>query len=255
MTPAVYAEGAKPTEKSFFQKISAMIFPEKEEDVSPKPVRLSKKTGKPTETENVTVKHLPEISMGRKDATVTMINYSSLSCGHCAHFNDSILPEIEKKYLKPGHLRIIFRDYPGDQVTLKAHQIAWCKGEMRYLDIVKVLFENQEQWLTAEDPVAALKTIALKSGITSQQFDSCLKNQELLDQIIGERLEGQKKYNITATPTIVINSKIYQQELSLKEFDDIMKPLIKSDKKQKNWWGYVRAAPKWDPETSSGWQW
>lgn len=171
-------------------------------------------------------KALPEIAMGRKDAPVVMINYSSLTCGHCAHFNNDILPKVKEKYIKPGYLRIIFRDYPGDQVSLRAHQLAWCKGEIKYLDFMKLLYESQEKWLLASDPIAALKSIALKNGITAQQFEACLKNQEVLDQIISMRLEGQKKYNITATPTIIINAKIYQKALDIKELDDIMKPLL-----------------------------
>lgn len=171
-------------------------------------------------------KPLPEIGLGKKDAPVVMINYSSLTCGHCAHFNKDVLPLIEKKYIKPGHLRIVFRDYPGDQLSLKAHQIAWCKGEIKYLDFMKVLYDSQEKWLLADDPVAALKSIALKNGITAKQFEACLKNQDILDQIIAMRLDGQKKYKITATPTIIINAKIYQKALTLEELDTIMKPLL-----------------------------
>jgi protein-disulfide isomerase len=178
--------------------------------------------------EKVVVKNLPEISMGSKDAPVVMINYSSLSCGHCAHFHTDILPQIEEKYIKPGYLRIVFRDYPGDQVSLRAHQLAWCKGEIKYLDFMKLLYTNQEKWLLAPDPVVALKAIALQNGIPAKQFEACLKNQELLDQIVSIRLEGQKKYNITATPTIVINAKIYQKALTLEEITDIMKPLLAS---------------------------
>lgn len=171
-------------------------------------------------------KPLPEIGLGSKDAPVVMINYSSLTCGHCAHFTKDVLPLIEKKYIKPGHLRIVFRDYPGDQLSLKAHQLAWCKGEIKYLDFMKILYDSQEKWLLADDPVAALKGIALKNGITAKQFDACLKNQDILDQIITMRLEGQKKYKITATPTIIINAKIYQKALTLEELDTIMKPLL-----------------------------
>lgn len=179
-------------------------------------------------------KPLPEISIGSKTAPVVMIIYSSLSCGHCAHFTTDILPKVEKKYIKPGHLRVVFRDYPGDQISLRAHQLAWCKGEIKYLDFINSLYASQEKWLLASDPVAALKTMALKSGMSAQQFDSCLKNQELLDQIIAARLDGQKKYNITVTPTIIINAKVFQKTLTLEEIDEIMKPfLVASAQKKK----------------------
>lgn len=197
---------------------------EKVAEKTPENALTKKPVAKVAEAE----KALPEISMGSKDAPVVMINYSSLSCGHCAHFHTDILPQIEEKYIKPGYLRIVFRDYPGDQVSLRAHQLAWCKGEIKYLDFMKILYSNQEKWLLADDPVVALKAIALQNGIPPKQFETCLKNQELLDQIIALRLEGQKKYNITATPTIIINAKIYQKALTLEEIADIMKPLLAS---------------------------
>ncbi len=171
-------------------------------------------------------KPLPEMSMGSSKAPVVIIVYSSLTCKHCADFHTSVLPAIEEKYISPGYVRISFRDYPGDQISLKAHQIAWSKGEMKYLDFVKLIYSTQEKWLSAPDPVAALKSIALQNGITAKQFESCLKDQELLDKIIQLRLDGQKKYNITATPTIIINAKIYPEALSLEEFEKIVSPLL-----------------------------
>lgn len=206
--------------------------PQQGEETAPSPPSEKKpeKQAKNVETKKSVTKPLPEVSLGKKEAPVVMINYSSLSCGHCAHFHTDTLPEIMKKYIEPGHLRIVFRDYPGDQVSLKAHQLAWCKGEMKYLDLLKILYAAQDKWLFADDPVAALKVLALQNGITPQQFEACLKNQELLDQIIALRLEGQKKYNIKATPTIVINAKIYQQALTPEEFDKIMKPLLAAKK-------------------------
>lgn len=243
-------------EKTLFETIIEAIFPEKVAEAPPETTLTSKAVEKTTDkspgnaltnksiekvaektsekaltkktVEKVAEKSLPEISMGSKDAPVVMINYSSLSCGHCAHFHTDILPKVEEKYIKPGYLRIVFRDYPGDQVSLRAHQLAWCKGEMKYLDFMKILYANQEKWLLAPDPLVALKAIALQNGIPAKQFDTCLKNQELLDQIVAIRLDGQKKYNITATPTIVINAKIYQKALTLEEIADIMKPLLAS---------------------------
>jgi protein-disulfide isomerase len=171
-------------------------------------------------------KPLPEMGMGSSKAPVTIINYSSLTCGHCAQFHTAVLPKIEEKYIKPGYVRIIFRDFPGDQISINAHRLAWCKGEMKYLDFVKLLYSTQEKWLLAPDPVAALKSIALQNGITAEQFEACLKDQELLDKIIQLRLEGQKKYNITATPTIIINAKIYPRALTFEEFEEIVRPLL-----------------------------
>jgi len=248
---ASYGGQTEVPEKSLLDKIIEAIFPERDPEVVPQITAVEKvedkapqtnlvkkavdkdpkntTTGKTVEApKKIVGKTLPEISVGSKDAPVVMINYSSLSCGHCAHFHDDILPKIEEKYIKPGYLRIIFRDYPGDQVSLRAHQLAWCKGEMKYLDFIKILYANQDKWLLVDDPVAALKAIALQNGIASKQFDECLKNQELLDQIIAIRLDGQKKYDIKATPTIIINAKIYQKALSLDEIDDIMKPLLVS---------------------------
>lgn len=178
------------------------------------------------------VKPLPEICMGNPKAPIVIIDYSSLTCTHCAHFHADTLPKIEANYIKPGYVRIIFRDFPGDKVSIAAHQLAWSRGEMKYLDFMKLLYANQEKWLTEKDPIAALKAIALKNGITAEQFEACLKDIELMDKIIQVRLEGQKKYNIKATPTIIINAKIYDRALSYEEFEDVIKPLVEEIKKK-----------------------
>lgn len=170
---------------------------------------------------------LPEVSLGSKNAPVVVIDYASLTCHHCAQFHNDVLPEIQKNYIEPGLVRVIIRDYPGDQISLLAHQIAWSKGELKYLDFLKLFYSTQDEWLLASDPKAALKKIALRNGISAKQFDKCLKDKALMDKIVQIRLEGKKKYNITATPTIIINAKIYPRTLSAGEFDAIVEPLLK----------------------------
>ena len=170
---------------------------------------------------------LPEISMGSSKAPVVVINYSSFTCTHCANFHTDVLPKIVEEYIKSGKVRIIFRDYPGDQLSIQAHQLAWCKGELKYLNFSKAFYSTQDKWLTEKDPIKALKEIALKNGLTKEQIDACLKNQELLDKILQVRIDGQKKYKITATPTIIINAKIYPRTLSFKEFKEVVDPLLK----------------------------
>src|SRR3990167_10029270 len=101
-------------------------------------------------------KPLPEICIGDSKAPILIIDYSSLTCNHCADFYLNVIPEIKAKYINSGDVRLIFRDFPGDQVSLKAHQVAWSKGEMKYLDFVQLLYENQDKWLSEKDPVASL---------------------------------------------------------------------------------------------------
>lgn len=175
---------------------------------------------------------LPEISMGSAEAPVVVINYSSFTCTHCANFHTDVLPEIDKEYIKPGKVRIVFRDYPADQLSVQAHQLAWCQGELKYLNFSKVFYSTQDKWLTEKQPIQELKKIALKNGLTEKQIDACLKNQELLDKILQVRIDGQKKYKITATPTIIINAKIYPRTLTFKEFQKVVDPLLetKADK-------------------------
>lgn len=173
---------------------------------------------------------LPEVSIGKPEAPVLIIDYSSLTCHHCANFYLDVIPQIQKKYVDPGYVRIVFRDFPGDKVSLEAHQIAWCKGEIKYLDFVKLLYSTQEKWLSAPDPIAALKSIVAQNGISAEQFDAALKNQELLEKIISVRLEGQQKYKINATPTIIINAKMHNKALSMQEIDDILKPILEKEK-------------------------
>lgn len=185
---------------------------------------------------------LPEISMGRSEAPVVILEYSSLTCTHCAEFHKNVLPAIEKKYIKPGYVRLIMRDFPGDRIALMAHQIAWCQGKEKYLGFIKLFYATQSQWLEAKDPVKALKAIALKHGVTDQQFEACKRSTALMDKIIQGRLKAQKAYTIKNTPVLVMGAtskkpKIYQRSLSFKEINTVIRhylsPTLKDRKDDK----------------------
>lgn len=169
---------------------------------------------------------LPEISIGKKTAPIVVINYSSLTCSHCAQFHLEVLPKIEEKYIKPGKVRIIFRGYPANQVDIVASQLVWCMGAIKYLDFVKLLYSTQEKWLDESDPIATLKSIMTQRGVSAEQLEACIKDHELLDKIIQVRLEGQENYPITSTPTIIINAMIYPRALTFEEFEEIVTPLL-----------------------------
>ena len=172
------------------------------------------------------VKPLPEITLGKDSAPVTMIEYTSMTCPHCADFHLKVLPEIQKEYVEKGEVKVIHRDYPGDGLSLKATQLAFCGGPQLHQKMVTVFFQTQERWMFAKDPESELKKIACANGLTKQQATSCLQNTELMDQIIHARQEGQKRYNITATPTLVINGKVTPQGLTFEEFKGKVDPLL-----------------------------
>jgi len=178
------------------------------------------------EAANTDPKPLPEITLGKESAPVTMIEYTSMTCPHCADFHLNVLPEIQKKYVDKGEVKIIHRDYPGDGLSLKATQLAFCGGPQLHQKMVTTFFQTQDRWMSAKDPEAELKKIACENGLTKQQATSCLQNTELMDQIIHTRQEGQKKYNIAFTPTLIINGKVIPQGLTFEEFQGKVDPLL-----------------------------
>ena len=176
------------------------------------------------------IKPLPEIAMGKPEASVTMVEYTSMTCPHCADFHLKVLPKIHTQYVNSGQLKVVHRDYPGDGLSLKATQLAYCGGPQLHQKMVSTFFKTQERWMFAKDPEAELKKIACENGLTKHQAESCLKDTELMDQIIKVRQEGQKTYNIKATPTLVVNGKIIPQALTFEEFQKLMDPLLVESK-------------------------
>jgi len=182
----------------------------------------------------VSVKPLPDITIGEASAPITLIQYSAFSCSHCAEFHKDVLPKIEDKYVKTGEVRVILRDYPIDNPSLRASQLAWCAGPLRYRDLFDTLLDKQRQWLTSNDPVATLTVLAKSKGIDEEQFKKCLADGELMTQIIKQREEGREKYKIDATPTLVINDKVINYALTFEEFQAIVTPMLKGKTKNKS---------------------
>ena len=142
--------------------------------------------------------------MGRADAPVTIIEYSSLTCPHCASFHKDTLPMIKKTYIDTGKVRLIYRDFPLGGMALAAAMIARCAGTKRYFGFIELMFRNQETWSKSENPRAELARIALFGGMGEKEFDACLKNQPLMDAIRSQAEAAGKKYGIDSTPTFMI---------------------------------------------------
>jgi protein-disulfide isomerase len=164
--------------------------------------------------------------LGDPEAPVTIIEYASLTCPHCAQFHTEVLPELKERYIAPGKVRMIYRDFPLDQRALTAAVLAHCAGPDRYFSFLDVLFETQASWARADDDIVALKRLGKLGGLTDQEMDACLADEELSDGILRTRLEGQNEYQIGSTPTFIIDGQAYPGARDIDEFSELIDPLL-----------------------------
>jgi protein-disulfide isomerase len=167
-----------------------------------------------------------EQALGDPDAPVTIIEYASLTCPHCADFHTEILPELKEKYIAPGKVRLVYRDFPLDQQALNAAVLAHCAGPDRYFGFLDVLFETQQSWARADDHVAALKRLGKLGGLSEAQIEQCLADEELANAILQTRLDAQNQYDIGSTPSFIIDGETHAGSRSVEEFSKLIDPLL-----------------------------
>jgi len=148
---------------------------------------------------------LPDRVLGKADAPVTVEEYVSLTCSHCAEFYNKILPELEPKYVDTGKVKFILRDYPLDGLSLKAAAVARCMPDDEYYPFVKTLYKNLQQWATTTNPEQILVQYAKLGGLSEEKAKACLADKGMQDAIIAERMTASDKRSVEATPTFIIN--------------------------------------------------
>jgi len=169
---------------------------------------------------------LGEPAIGDAAAPVTIIEFASLTCPHCASFHVNTLPELEKRYIDTGKVRLVLRDFPLDQTALKASVIAHCAGPDRYPQFVQVFFAQQASWARSNNPEQALRQLAQLGGLGADKIDACLADKSLEDAILQARLDGQQKYNIESTPSFIIGGKTHSGDQSIEKFAELIDPLL-----------------------------
>lgn len=172
---------------------------------------------------------LGDKSEGKADAPVTIIEYASTTCGHCAQFAAQTYPRLKSEYIDPGKVRFILREFPLDPLSAAGFMIARCAGEDKYFAAVDLLFKEQKQWAYSDKPVEGLQNLVKQIGFTQQSFEACLTNQELLDGVNWVRQRGAEKFGVTSTPTFFINGQIQRGAMSFDALKKIVDPLV--DKK------------------------
>ena len=158
---------------------------------------------------------------GSPDAPLTVVEYASLGCPHCAAFHAETLPEMKKDYIDTGKVRLIYRDFPLGTPALAASMVARCAGPDRYLGMVDIFFKGQRSWSRAENPLEAIKQTARFGGMSSSDVDACLGNQQLLDAIQAVARNAQADHQINSTPSFVIGGKTYAGNLPYDDFKQI----------------------------------
>jgi protein-disulfide isomerase len=170
---------------------------------------------------------LPEQALGAADAPVTVVEYASMTCGHCATFHEKTYPELKKRYIDTGKVRFIFREFPLDPLAAGGFMLARCAGDGKYFPMVETLFHKQKDW-AVQKPLPPLFEIAKQAGFTKQSFDQCLANQKLLEDVEKVRERAASKFGVNSTPTFFINGKKHTGALSIEEIEKQIQPYLKS---------------------------
>lgn len=169
---------------------------------------------------------LGDKALGDPNAPVTVIEYASMTCSHCAHFHETTFTPFKEKYVDTGKVRFIFREFPFDPVATAAFMLARCAPADSYFAMVDLLFRQQRNWAFGERPKDDLFNMVKQAGFTQQSFDACLTNQQILDGVNWVKNRAAEQFNVSATPTFFVNGKKLSGALSLEELDQEIEPLL-----------------------------
>ena len=157
-------------------------------------------------------------TLGDSSAPIKMIEFASLTCGHCAKFHKEVMPLLKRKYIDEGKIYFTYNDFPLDKFALKASIIARCSGD-KFFGFLDVFYKKQKDWTRTKDPLKSLLKMAKIGGVKDEDIKVCLGNKSIEDNLLKDRLKFSKKYEITATPTIILNGSKYEGDLTFEALE------------------------------------
>jgi protein-disulfide isomerase len=171
---------------------------------------------------------LGDVVLGPADAKVTIVEYASMTCPHCAAFHKDTWPELKKRYIDTGKVRFMLREFPLDPLATAGFMLARCDGESKYYPIVDLLFSQQRAWAYSDKPLDALRQMMKQAGFSQEKFDSCLKDQKLYDAVNAVKAKALDVFKVDSTPTFFINGQRHPGNLSIDEIEKIIKPMLEA---------------------------
>jgi protein-disulfide isomerase len=169
---------------------------------------------------------MPEMALGDPNAPVTIVEYASMTCGHCANFHKTTWPVLKSEYVDTGKVYFILREFPLDPLAAAGFMLARNAPGERYFDVVDLLFERQQDWAFSDNPVEALSTLSKQFGYSPATFEATLKDQALLDNINAVRARGAEEFKVDSTPTFFINGEAVKGAMTPEGLRAKLDPLL-----------------------------
>lgn len=160
--------------------------------------------------------------LGQPDAPITIIEYASLTCPHCADFHQDTLPQLKSDWIETGKAKLVFRHYPLDRLALAAALMTNCFEGDRFFGVLDMLFARQQQWSRAENPGQALARIGAQAGMDQQTFEQCVTDQQEAQAILQTQKQGRDKADIQSTPTFLIEGEKIEGAKPYSEFEQVL---------------------------------
>jgi protein-disulfide isomerase len=167
--------------------------------------------------------------LGKPDAPITVIEYASTTCSHCANFHKNTLPKFKTEWIETGKAKLIYRDFPTGPrgLSVGASMIAHCAGPDRYFGLLALIMEQQEKWMSSANPLVDLKKLAKLAGLGEDKVDDCLKRQDLANAINERAKEGHEKLGVESTPTLIVAGKVIPGAIPYDQLDKALKAASK----------------------------
>ena len=193
------------------------------------PLRLISEASAQTAADVAKPVSLPDMALGPKEAAVTVVEFASMTCGHCANFTENVFPKIKSEFIDTNKIRFVFREFPLDIKAAAGSMLSRCIAKDdagKYFAVVDMLFKQQNEWVM-KNTAETLTRIGKQAGLSQQQVEECLKDQALLDKIAADQKFANEVLKVNSTPTFFINGEMLRGEQTFEEFSKKITPLLK----------------------------